>query len=294
MRKRHDALLAHQLAHDHRGQQPRVDVAARENRARPCGRDSAPAAPAPPRGSRRRRPRPRSSRHSAAARCRAPDRSRRPARCRCTSARTTSRVSMPGGLHRDALGDGVALADGLFAPAAPPASTDSSSVCTPMISMPGDSALAATRDAGDQAAAADRHHQHLAGPAPPPASPARSCPAPPSRAASSYGCTNVSPRAVMICCACSKASLQACRRAAPPRRRASACARPSRTACDAASRSWPECPDDARDRPRPGRDCRPTWCIRRARRSAAVSCSSRLSAPRSLNEAVNCRFSNLM
>ncbi len=47
-----------------------------------------------------------------------------------------------------------------------------------------------------------------------------------------------------------------------------------------------------RGRRRPARGCRPTPRSRRARVRRRDSCGSLLSAPRSLNEAVNCRFSN--
>ena len=59
-----------------------------------------------------------------------------------------------------------------------------------------------------------------------------------------------------------------------------------------ASRSWRECRGAARGRRHPGHGCRPTWRRRRGAARRRVSCCSLLSAPRSLNEAVYCRFSN--
>ena len=81
-------------------------------------------------------------------------------------------------------------------------------------------------------------------------------------------------------------------RGRPPRRSA-ACSRPSRRARSAASRSPRGCPSATRDTRRPAHGCRPRPRSRRAPLSSGVSAFSLLSAPRSLNDAVNCRFSNL-
>ena len=99
------------------------------------------------------------------------------------------------------------------------------------------------------------------------------------------------------------ASAAAPRPAPPPRRgrrRAAPPWRPSVSVpCDlhvgreaGASRWWPGCRAGWRGRRRPGRGCRPTRPPRPRRRSSGVSCSRRFSAPRSLNDDVNCRFSN--
>ena len=82
------------------------------------------------------------------------------------------------------------------------------------------------------------------------------------------------------------------RRAARRGRRAPRCAAPSRTACGPASRWWPRCRAGWRGGRPPGRGCRPTSPRRRSAARPRSSVRSLLSAPRSLNAAVNCRFSN--
>ena len=97
------------------------------------------------------------------------------------------------------------------------------------------------RDARDQAAAADRHHDERRGRAPRRASRAPTVPCPAITGGSSYGWTNARPSRAR------PARARACR----PRqvlalehdawRRSAACSRSSCSACRAASRSWRGC-----------------------------------------------------
>ena len=149
------------------------------------------------------------------------------------------------------------------------------------------------RDAGDQAAAADRHHQRVELRAPlEHLERHRALPgddrfvvvgmdegeaarARPARSAWARASSSVSP--------CSTTS------APKPRVRSTFTPGVKR----GITISAPGCRGAARGRPRPARGCRPTWRSRPARRCSATVDAACCSAPRSLNEAVNCRFSNL-
>ena len=134
-----------------------------------------------------------------------------------------------GRAHGDAFGDGARCPAAWCVPCTALTIAGKRVVCTPTISMPGLRARAATRHAGDQAAAADRHHQrveighrieHLER----------------HRALAGddrfvvVGMDEGQPFALRQLPAHGRAPRRACRRAAPPRRRSRGCARSSRPA----------------------------------------------------------------
>ena len=158
--ERDDAALALQLAHHDRGENARIDVAAAQNRARPCGRRSARDVPAAPRA----RPRPRlppwSSAGSGTRSRRAPDAPPRPAAPPTTSSRTTGAVSVPTFFTAMPSASVAPPTARLLAVQRVPhrrieRALDADDLDRGFDRPRGD------RIAGDQSAAADRDHQHV-------------------------------------------------------------------------------------------------------------------------------------
>ena len=287
----HQAPVAHQAAHQHRGEQRACRCCRRRPACRRACRRSA-------RGY---------SSSAASAAAPAPSATVFSISSRATIARSmvsssTSSTSSTRRRHdrerqlahvayRDALGDGVAAAPATGRPCRRWCIAVQDFDSTPMTC---DARAAAPWPRSPCRRSARRRRSAPPGrraPARPPASRAPPCPGRRSPAGRRTGGRRSGPRARRAACACAAASASV----SPSSTTSAPCTCvlftfmigvPRGITITAARRGAP------RGRRRPARGCRRSWRSRRAGARPPASVSSLLSAPRSLNEAVNCRFSN--